>query len=93
MWPTDFIRATITLHNPYLDFTDPQCISTSRCINSAGYILAAYYMLSATSLDITRLHPFVTVSLACYWVTAILSGSDLLVSGGGSTSPVVQIFH
>lgn len=54
--------ATITLHNPYIDFNDQQCVSTSRCVNSARCILGAYYMLSATSLDITRLHPFVTVS-------------------------------
>jgi len=56
------VSAAITLHNPYLDFTDPQCVSTARCVNSARRILAAYYMLSATSLDISRLHPFVTVS-------------------------------
>jgi hypothetical protein len=59
--PDSYLRATITLHNPYVDFMDPQCISTARCVNSARSILAAYYMLSATSLDITRLHPFVTV--------------------------------
>lgn len=61
--------ATITLHNPYLDFTDPQCISTARCVNSARCILAAYYMLSATSLDITRLHPFVTI---CWYLAAVV---------------------
>ena len=53
--------ATITLHNPYIDFADPQNVSTARCVNSARSILSAYYVLSATSLDITRLHPFVTV--------------------------------
>ncbi|KIM85323.1 hypothetical protein PILCRDRAFT_817327 [Piloderma croceum F 1598] len=61
--------ATITLHNPYLDFTDSQCISTARCVNSARSILAAYYMLSATSLDITRLHPFVTI---CWYLAAVV---------------------
>ncbi|KAJ7070957.1 hypothetical protein C8F01DRAFT_1108482 [Mycena amicta] len=61
--------ATITLHNPYLDFTDPQCTSTSRCVNSARSILAAYYMLSATSLDITRLHPFVVI---CWYLAAVV---------------------
>lgn len=61
--------ATITLHNPYLDFTDPQCVSTSRCVNSARCILGAYYMLSATSLDITRLHPFVTI---CWYLAAVV---------------------
>jgi len=61
--------ATITLHNPYVDFMDPQCISTARCVNSARSILAAYYMLSATSLDITRLHPFVTI---CWYLAAVV---------------------
>ncbi|KAJ7225441.1 hypothetical protein GGX14DRAFT_420493 [Mycena pura] len=61
--------ATITLHNAYLDFTDPQCVSTSRCVNSARSILAAYYMLSATSLDITRLHPFVVI---CWYLAAVV---------------------
>ncbi|KAF8898643.1 hypothetical protein BD779DRAFT_26545 [Infundibulicybe gibba] len=61
--------ATITLHNPYIDFTDPQCVSTSRCVNAARCILAAYYLLSATSLDITRLHPFVTI---CWYLAAVV---------------------
>ncbi|KAG5342378.1 hypothetical protein C0989_002213 [Termitomyces sp. Mn162] len=54
--------ATITLHNPYIDFTNPQSVSTKRCVDAARRILSAYYALSATSLDISRLHPFVTVS-------------------------------
>ncbi|ESK89307.1 hypothetical protein Moror_1245 [Moniliophthora roreri MCA 2997] len=61
--------ATITLHNPYLDFTDPNCVSTSRCVNSARFILGAYYTLSATSLDISRLHPFVTI---CWYLAAVV---------------------
>ncbi|KAK7463678.1 hypothetical protein VKT23_007021 [Stygiomarasmius scandens] len=61
--------ATITLHNPYIDFTDPNCVSTGRCVHSARCILAAYYMLSATSLDITRLHPFVTI---CWYLAAVV---------------------
>ncbi|KAJ7631002.1 hypothetical protein FB45DRAFT_793800 [Roridomyces roridus] len=61
--------ATITLHNPYLDFTDPQCASTSRCVNSARSILGAYYMLAGTSLDITRLHPFVVI---CWYLAAVV---------------------
>ena len=55
-------RAAITLHNPYIDFSDPQCRSTLRCMESARAILTAYYKLSSTSFDITRLHPFATVS-------------------------------
>ncbi|KAF9056260.1 hypothetical protein BJ165DRAFT_1336075 [Panaeolus papilionaceus] len=61
--------ATITLHNPYIDFTDPRNVSTARCVNSARCILTAYYVLSATSLDITRLHPFVTI---CWYLAAVV---------------------
>ncbi|KAF9473118.1 hypothetical protein BDN70DRAFT_886160 [Pholiota conissans] len=61
--------ATITLHNPYIDFNDPQNMSTARCINSARCILSAYYVLSSTSLDITRLHPFVTI---CWYLAAVV---------------------
>ena len=55
--------AAITLHNNYLNFKDSQSLSTSRCVNATRSILASYYSLSETSLDITRLHPFVTVRL------------------------------
>jgi len=51
--------AAITLHNPFIDFDNPQSISTARCVNAARRILESYYSLSATSLDITRLHPFI----------------------------------
>ncbi|KAI0348501.1 hypothetical protein BDW22DRAFT_1320720 [Trametopsis cervina] len=61
--------ATITLHNPYLNFSDPQSVSTSRCVNATRSILAAYYSLSETSLDITRLHPFVTI---CWYLAAVV---------------------
>ncbi|KAF9015259.1 hypothetical protein BDQ17DRAFT_1340748 [Cyathus striatus] len=61
--------ATITLHNPYIDFTDPANVSTARCVNSARCILAAYYHLTETSLDITRLHPFVTI---CWYLAAVV---------------------
>lgn len=60
-WLNVIDRATITLHNPYMDFNDPERASTKRCIKAAQAILSAYFMLSATSLDLTRLHPFVTV--------------------------------
>jgi len=59
--------AAITLHNPYIDFTNPQSVSTARCINASRRILAAYYSLSATSLDIARLHPFVVI---CWYLAA-----------------------
>ncbi|KAL1737326.1 hypothetical protein EV714DRAFT_196494 [Schizophyllum commune] len=61
--------ATITLHNPYVDFDDRSCVSTSRCIHAARAILSAYYKLSATSLDITRLHPFATI---CWYLAAVV---------------------
>jgi hypothetical protein len=85
-----FLRATITLHNPYLDFTDAQNVSTARCVNSARCILAAYYMLSGTSLDIGRLHPFVVVRSFFYDVYFLsdFRAIDLLVScrsGAGAT--------
>ena len=54
-------RAAITLHNSYIDFNNPQSVSTARCVNASRRILAAYYSLSATSLDIGRLHPSVVV--------------------------------
>ncbi|XP_006454415.1 hypothetical protein AGABI2DRAFT_214436 [Agaricus bisporus var. bisporus H97] len=61
--------AAITLHNPYIDFTDPNNVSTARCIMAARAILSAYYTLTATSLDITRLHPFVTI---CWYLAAVV---------------------
>ena len=64
--------ATITLHNPYIDFADSQNVSTIRCVNSARCILSAYYVLSATSLDKTRLHPFVTVIENPFGIVAYL---------------------
>jgi len=54
---------SITLHNPYVDFSDSQSTSASRCVQSARAILTAYYRLYETSLDITRLHPLVVVSV------------------------------
>ncbi|KAL4071020.1 hypothetical protein J3A83DRAFT_4093714 [Scleroderma citrinum] len=59
--------ASITLHNPYLDLHDFHRMSTSRCIEAARAILSAYFMLSSTSLDVTRLHPFVTI---CWYLAA-----------------------
>jgi len=61
--------ATITLHNPYIDFNDEKKISTQRCLHAAQSILTHYYSLSATSLDITRLHPFVTI---CWYLAAVV---------------------
>lgn len=61
--------ATITLHNAFIDFNDSQSVSTSRCINATRSILSAYYSLSETSLDISRLHPFVTI---CWYLAAVV---------------------
>lgn len=61
--------ATITLHNPYIDFLDPNNLSMSRCVNSAKHILNAFYSLSQASQDITRLHPFVTI---CWYLAAVV---------------------
>ncbi|KAI0271381.1 hypothetical protein BC834DRAFT_922196 [Gloeopeniophorella convolvens] len=61
--------ATITLHNPYIDFSDPQNLSTSRCIDASRAILAQHYTLISSSFDITRLHPFVTI---CWYLAAVV---------------------
>ncbi|OBZ80089.1 hypothetical protein A0H81_00957 [Grifola frondosa] len=61
--------AAITLHNAYVNFSDPNCVSTARCVSATRSILAAYYRLSETSLDITRLHPFVTI---CWYLAAVV---------------------
>jgi hypothetical protein len=61
--------ATITLHNGYIDFTEQHCLSAARCENAARSILGAYYTLSASSMDITRLHPFVAV---CWYLAAVV---------------------
>ncbi|OSD03577.1 hypothetical protein PYCCODRAFT_1434486 [Trametes coccinea BRFM310] len=61
--------AAITLHNPYLNFSDSSSTSTRRCIHATRSILAAYYRLSETSLDITRLHPFATI---CWYLAAVV---------------------
>jgi len=61
--------ATITLHNPYIDFSDPRNISTSRCVEASRAILTQHYTLAASSFDITRLHPFVTI---CWYLAAVV---------------------
>ncbi|KAH9950496.1 hypothetical protein B0H21DRAFT_537444 [Amylocystis lapponica] len=61
--------ATITLHNPFLNFSDPSSISTARCLHATRSILTALYKLSETSLDTTRLHPFVTI---CWYLAAVV---------------------
>ncbi|KAG8906728.1 hypothetical protein FRC01_007909 [Tulasnella sp. 417] len=61
--------ATITLHNPYIDFSDPHCPSANRCLRAARSILNAYYLLMSTSFDIKRLHPFVTI---CWYLAAVV---------------------
>lgn len=61
--------ATITLHNPYIDFTNENNVSMSRCVNSAKQILKAFYSLSQESIDLTKLHPFVTI---CWYLAAVV---------------------
>ncbi|KAG9015645.1 hypothetical protein FRB90_004598, partial [Tulasnella sp. 427] len=61
--------ATITLHNPYIDFSDPNCPSAHRCLRAAGLILNAFYLLKSTSFDIKRLHPFATI---CWYLAAVV---------------------
>ncbi|KAI0321367.1 hypothetical protein OF83DRAFT_1100013 [Amylostereum chailletii] len=62
--------AAITLHNPYLDLkNDPQGLSTTRCIEASRAILSQHYTLTATSFDISRLHPFATI---CWYLAAVV---------------------
>ncbi|GBE78229.1 hypothetical protein BKA93DRAFT_784774 [Sparassis latifolia] len=61
--------ATITLHNSYIDFHNTQSVSAARCVNATRFILSAYFRLSETSLDITRLHPFITI---CWYLAAVV---------------------
>ncbi|KAI5124715.1 hypothetical protein M0805_004321 [Coniferiporia weirii] len=71
--------ASITLHNPYIDFNDPHSLSTGRCVAAADAILEAYYAFSkavAYSTNylafpplISRLHPFATI---CWYLAAVV---------------------
>ncbi|KAK7040527.1 hypothetical protein R3P38DRAFT_2894913 [Favolaschia claudopus] len=63
------LGATIILHNPFLDFVDPHCASTPRCVNSARTILDAYHSYSATGLDAARLHPFAVI---CWYLAGVV---------------------
>ena len=92
-------RATITLHNPYMDFNDPSSFSTSRCLSSANAILEAYYDLTKavalsfpSNVPLTKLHPFVTVSPAdaINGDGRLIVESDLLVFGCSGQDPGLQ---
>ncbi|KAJ3823349.1 hypothetical protein F5880DRAFT_1482381 [Lentinula raphanica] len=61
--------ATITLHNSYLDFADPENVSSARCLHAAKSILASYHALVAITLDISKLHPFVVI---CWYLAAVV---------------------
>lgn len=51
--------ASITLHSPHLDVANPSCASVARCVDASRNILNAYYLITSTSFDIARLHPFI----------------------------------
>lgn len=59
--------ATITLHNPYINFGDSNCVSTARCVKAARAILNLYYHLSSISVDVSRLHPLIAI---CWYLAA-----------------------
>ncbi|KIO24423.1 hypothetical protein M407DRAFT_26134 [Tulasnella calospora MUT 4182] len=61
--------ASITLHNPYIDFSDPHCPSANRCLRAARSIINTYYLLMSTSFDNKRLHPFVMI---CWYLAAVV---------------------
>lgn len=77
-----------------MNFNDSNNMSTARCVNATRAILAAYYRLSETSLDISRLHPFVTVRPHYDRIAVITYTSpDLLVPCRGRADPTMQVFH
>lgn len=39
--------------------TNPHCQSVARCMEASRHILNAYYLITSTSFDISRLHPFI----------------------------------
>lgn len=61
--------AAISLHTHFINWGEPNNVSAQRCLNASQSILSAYYVLSATSLDISRLHPFVTI---CWYLAAVV---------------------
>ncbi|KAH9837136.1 uncharacterized protein C8Q71DRAFT_796541 [Rhodofomes roseus] len=61
--------AMITLHNNFIDFANDQSVSTMRCIHATRAILDALHKLSETSLDTTRLHPFIVI---CWYLAAVV---------------------
>ncbi|QRV91107.1 Fungal specific transcription factor domain [Ceratobasidium sp. AG-Ba] len=61
--------ATISLHNAFIDYSNPQCPSALRCIQAARSIIRNYYLLAGTLFDLKRLHPFVTV---CWYLAAVV---------------------
>ena len=77
--------ALITLHNNFIDFSNDQSISTMRCIQATRAILNALHKLSETSLDPTRLHPFIVVRLlslmmhALWLIAALLRGRSVQI--------------
>ncbi|KAK7007951.1 hypothetical protein R3P38DRAFT_3026765 [Favolaschia claudopus] len=73
--------ATIILHNPFLDFVDPHCASTPRCVNSARTILDAYHTYFATGLDAARLHPFAVICWYLAGVVLVQHCKHLIVMG------------
>ena len=71
-------RATITLHNPFLDFEKPMALSTRRCYTAAQAILDALLVFvtnnnASASIEfhplLVRLHPFATVSMFASYQT------------------------
>ena len=97
--------ASITLHSPFLDFNDPQSLSTNRCIHAADAILDVYYTLNKAALSLPtsdfphllKLHPFVTVSRSILpdfgsCLNGLYFLIDLLVPSRSSKGTDVQIY-
>jgi len=72
--------ATITLHNPYINFGGQITGSTKRCVDAANAILSAYRVFETyhacwmathaqSPITLDKLHPFVTI---CWYLAAVV---------------------
>ncbi|GJJ09515.1 hypothetical protein Clacol_003738 [Clathrus columnatus] len=62
-------RASITLHNPFMNLSSAMDTSAARCLDASRAILDAYYLLTSTSFSIKRLHPF---TIICWYLAAVV---------------------
>ncbi|KAG8848740.1 hypothetical protein FRB96_001019 [Tulasnella sp. 330] len=53
-----------------MNFADSACPSVGRCLDASKAILNALLLISSTSFDVKRLHPFVVI---CWYLAAVVS--------------------